>query len=95
VTGGWCRCPSRARRIALFLVVLAAPAVQAASFSELALRGFGLLNDQRYEEAAEALSAALELEPDSMPARKGLATASAALGASRLRAGKLRESADS
>lgn len=78
--------------IALLAALIAAPAGWAASFSEAVLHGYEQLRAARYDEAVASFSAALELEPDSAPARKGLAAASAEAGAARLRAGKLRES---
>ena len=82
-------------RLAAFvaLCALAIPAAAAAeSFSELIKRGFEQLQSRRFEEAAESLGGALEAEPASEPARKGLAAAWAAIGASHLEAGRLRQS---
>lgn len=84
--------PRRARLLVLILVGLSAPLAQAAGFSELVLSGFELLKLERHEEAAGKFAAALDLVPASAPARKGLATACAAVGVARLRAGRLRES---
>lgn len=89
--GGVRHCLKIAGFSVLLLVSVGAPIAQAASFSELILRAFEQLKGQRHEEAVASFEAALELEPASMPARKGLAEACAALGASRLQAGRLRE----
>lgn len=75
----------------LLLLSVVPPIAHSASFSELILRGFEQLKGQRHEEAAATFAAALELQPESTPARKGLATACAALGVLRLQAGRLRE----
>jgi len=66
-------------------------AAGAESFGELVKRGYGLLQGQRYEEAAVDFAAALELQPASQPVLKGYARANAALGLVRLRAGQLKQ----
>jgi len=79
---------------ALSLFALPAQAAGAGSFSENAKRGFAMMQSQRFEEAAESFAEALKVEPASEPARKGLASAWAALGLSHLHAGRLRQSRD-
>jgi len=79
--------------VAFLLAALPAPTA-AASFSELIKRGFEMLQNQRFAEAAESFDGALALEPASEPARKGLAAAWAAIGVSHQRAGRLRQSRD-
>lgn len=79
--------------IAFLLMAPPAPTA-AASFSELIKRGFEMLQSQRFEEAAESFAGALAIEPASAPARKGLAAAWVAIGASHLHAGRLRQSRD-
>lgn len=91
MNGGVRHCLMSAGFSVLLVLSVVPPVAHAASFSELILRGFEQLNERRHDEAVNSFEAALELEPASTPARKGLATASAALGASRLRAGRLRE----
>jgi len=81
--------PRLAVFVALLMMALPAPVV-AASFSELINRGFEMLQSRRFEEAAESFGEALAAEPASEPARKGLAAAWASIGASHLRAGRLR-----
>jgi len=79
--------------VAVLLVAHPAPTA-AASFSELVKRGFEMLQSQRFEEAVESFGGALAAEPASEPARKGLAEAWASIGASHLRAGRLKQSRD-
>jgi tetratricopeptide (TPR) repeat protein len=67
------------------------PPAGAATYSELVKSGFELLQRQGYEEAADTFAAALELEPESEPVRKGLARAWAEIGKAHVRAGRLRK----
>lgn len=84
--------------VALLLAALLLPAALPAqvagaeSFAGLVKRGYELLQSRRFEEAAADFAAALESEPDSQPARKGLALAAVELGRSHLRAGRFRQS---
>ena len=64
---------------ALLLIAIPAPAGCAQSFSELVKRGFEQLQSRQFEEAAVDFGLALEIEPASEPARKGLARAFAGL----------------
>jgi Tfp pilus assembly protein PilF len=77
---------------ALLLSALPAPLAGAESFAALVKRGYEQLQRRRFEEAAADFAAALESEPASQPARKGLAQASAELGLAHLRAGRFRQS---
>ena len=79
----------------LVALLLFAPPARAASFSELVKSGFEMLQRRDFEEAAGSFAAALELEPASEPARKGLAQSWAALGNDHLRAGRLRKGRES
>ena len=80
--------------VAFLLSVFPAPFARAESFSELVKRGFEMLQNGRFEEAAESLGSALEIEPTSEPVRKGLARAYIELGVSLVRAGRMRQGRD-
>jgi Tfp pilus assembly protein PilF len=71
-----------------------APFTRAESFSELVKRGYEMLQNRSFEEAAVCFGSALEIEPASEPVRKGLAKAFFELGVSHLRAGRMQQSRD-
>lgn len=80
--------------VAILLAVLPGPSARAESFSELVKRGYEMLQNSRFEEAAESFSSALEIEHTSEPVRKGLASAYFELGASNVRAGRTQQGRD-
>jgi tetratricopeptide (TPR) repeat protein len=98
--------PGRARRLpgpfrrwvvlaAVVGTLLPAAAPAAPDFSELVRRGFTELGAGQFEEAAADLQEALQAQPDSEPARKGLAKAWVGLAGASLQAGRLPQSRDS
>jgi len=80
--------------VAILLAVFPAPFARAESFSELVKRGYEMLQNRRFEEAAASFGSALEIEPASEPVRKGLASAYFELGFSHVRAGRIHQGRD-
>ena len=80
--------------VAFLLAVFPAPFARAESFGELVDRGYEMLQNRRFEEAAASFGSALEIEPASEPVRKGLASAYFELGFSHVRAGRIHQGRD-